>query len=63
MESHLHLVSLLVCFLSILKGSGIITSNEEEINAGGTREVQWRGIQWDPLGDVSEMKQLSYASA
>lgn len=53
MESHsiwFHLF--FICFLSILKGSGIITPNEEEISRGGMREVEWRGIQRDHLGDI-----------
>lgn len=52
-----------VCFLSVLKGSGIITPNEEEISGSGMREVQWRGIQCDHLGDIYKIKQLLYTSA
>lgn len=64
MESHfIWFQSFFVCFPSILKGSGIITPNEEEIIGGGTREVERRGIQCDHLGDIYENRQLSYASA
>lgn len=64
MDSHsIWFHSFFVCFLSILKGSGIITPNEEEISGGGMREVQRRGIQCEHLGGIYEMKQLSYTSA
>lgn len=57
MESHsIWFHSYFVCFLSILKGSGIITPNEEEISGGGMREVQRRGIQCDHLGDIYKVK-------
>lgn len=53
MESHsIWFHSCFVCFLSILKGPDIITPNEEEISAAGTREVRRRGIQCDHLGDI-----------
>jgi len=64
LESHsIWFQSFFVCFLCILKGSGTIASNEEEISSGSIREVQERGIQRNHLGDISKMKQLSYASA